>query len=118
MKVLLCDKENIILKLLGKELVANGYELITANNGSEGMRLVKLHRPELVITDLFLPMVNGFEFIELILEFRPKTNIMIYSEVQEANIMEQCYRLGAKDYIPKPFNPERIAARIKRLEIV
>lgn len=118
MKILLCDKENIILKLLSKELVANGYEIITANNGSEAMKLVKKHRPELVISDLFLPMVNGFEFIEMILETRPNTNIIMYSEVQETNIMEQCYRLGAKDFIPKPFNPERIASRIKRLEIV
>lgn len=118
MKILLCDKENIILKLLGRELSAQGHEIITANNGSVAMKMVKLHRPELVITDLFLPMVNGFEYIKMILAIRPNTNIMVYSEVQDNNVMEQCFRLGAKDFIPKPFDPERVASRIKRLEVV
>ena len=116
MKILICDKEPILLKLLSKELSKHGYEIITAENGYIGMEKVRKHKPEIVITDLLLPLVNGLEYISLIIAELPKTSVLVYSDISAENIMEQAYRLGAKDFISKPFDPERIILRIKHLE--
>ncbi len=117
MKILLCDKEPILLKLLSKELTANGYEVITAENGYKGMELVRDNHPEIVITNLLLPLVNGLEYISLIMRENPSSSVIVYSDVLSENMMEQAYRLGAKDYISKPLDPERLILRIKRLSV-
>ncbi len=116
MKILLCDKENIILKLLSRELSEYGYEMLTANNGFDGMNMVRKHKPDIIITDLFLPLVNGLEYIEMISKELPNSDIIVYSDVIASNMVEQCYRLGAKDVIPKPIDPKRFILRLKRLE--
>ncbi len=117
MKILLCDNEAIILKLLSKELTRHGFEIITANDGYVGMQMVRTHQPDVVITDLLLPLVNGLEYISLIIEESPKTSVLVYSDISEENMIEQIYRLGARDFISKPFDPERIVNRIKRLDV-
>lgn len=117
MKILICDKEPILLKLLSKELSNHGFEVITADNGYTGMQLVREYKPEIVITDLLLPLVNGLEYIALIMSENPQTSILVYSDISAENMMEQAYRLGAKDFISKPFDPERVILRIKRLEV-
>lgn len=117
MKILLCDKEPIIFKLLAKELTQHGLDVITAENGYKGMEMVREHKPEIVLTDLLLPLVNGLEYISIIRDESPNTSVIVYSEISEENMIEQIYRLGAKDFISKPFDPERIIGRIKRLDV-
>lgn len=117
MKILVCDQEHIIHKLLSKELANHGYETLKVDDGFKALQLVKQHKPEIVITDFFLPLVNGLEFIELILNENPNTTILVYSEVNDPYLMEQCFRLGAKDFLPKPFDPERVILRLKRLDL-
>jgi len=117
MKILLCDKEPILLKLLSKELGKNGFDIITAEDGYIGMEMVRKHQPEIVITDLLLPLVNGLEYISLIMSENPKASVLVYSDISAENMMEQAYHLGAKDFISKPFDPERLLLRIKRLDV-
>lgn len=117
MKILVCENETMLLKLLSRELTKNGFEVISATNANVGLKLLKKEKPDIVITDLFIPMINGLEFIELILKENKSTEVIVYSDIVSEKFMEQAYRLGAHDFITKPFDPERLVKRIKRLDV-
>lgn len=115
MKVLVCDKETILLKLLTNELEPEGYEVFTADNGIDAINLVKEHQPEIIITNLLLPLINGFDFLSKVKEINERSSIIVYSAIKSEHIIEQIFLLGARDFIPKPFNPEKLVFKIKKM---
>jgi DNA-binding response OmpR family regulator len=111
-RVLLVDDEPRILKFLVLKLKASGYEVFTANNGLEAIAQVQAQEPDLLVLDVIMPGMDGFETLK---EIRTLSSMpVIILSAKEANSDKvKGLQLGADDYLAKPFNPDELEARIE-----
>lgn len=113
-QVLVVDDEPRYLKLVRYNLEAAGYEVITAASGEEALSMVAGTNPDLIILDIRLPGINGYEVCTRIREFSATPIIMLTAKGEEREKV-QGLRLGADDYITKPFGAEELVARVESL---
>lgn len=95
------------------EDMIGGYEVITAHNGLEGIALWKKHKPDVIIADIEMPDMNGFEMVEKIRAVDGETLILFASGRISSKDVTAGYKLGANNYVKKPFVPEELDAHIK-----
>ncbi len=96
----------------GLEDMIGGYEVLTAINGEEGLKMWKEHQPDVIITDIEMPVMNGFEMVSKIREVDGDTPILFASGRISAKDVTHGYTLGANNYVKKPFIPEELNAHI------
>lgn len=114
MRVLLIDDEQFYFKLLKKTLPEAEYNLEYAKSGSEGLSKIPSFEPEMLIVDLKLPEMDGFEILER-LRRDPKFSYMpviVITSRDELSEKLRAFELGADDYVVKPFQPEELLARM------
>ncbi|MCK9171644.1 MAG: response regulator transcription factor [Treponema sp.] len=115
MKILIVDDEAPILELVRYNLEKEGYGTVTAENGTEALRLARSENPSLVILDLMLPDMSGLDVCR-VLKNDTKTMavpiIIVTAKTEDADIVAGL-ELGADDYVTKPFSPKVLIARIK-----
>jgi DNA-binding response OmpR family regulator len=110
--VLIVDDELRILKFLEVKLRVSGYEVLTANNGSEALVQMQTQEPDLLILDVVMPGMDGFETLKQMRAF--STIPVIFLSAKGANVDKiKGLSLGADDYLAKPFNPDELIARIE-----
>jgi YesN/AraC family two-component response regulator len=105
------------IRLYMKILFSANYHLIMAENGEEGIRLAQKEMPDIIISDVMMPGVNGFELTKIIKEDIKTCHIpiiLLTALVGETNMVKGL-ELGADDYILKPFNPDVLMSKVKRL---
>ena len=112
-KILLVDDDWKNSMLLKKFLEVDGYEVIYAGNGSVGWELFNAECPDLVLLDINMPEINGFELAKKIRKVNEEILIFFLTDRTEINDRLKGFRLKGNDYIPKPFYPEELIARIK-----
>lgn len=113
--ILVVDDEELIQELIKFNLEKEGYQVITAYDGSEVLGLVEEKRPDLVVLDIMLPAVNGLEVckqLRLKPEFCDLPIIMLTAKGEEIDKVLGL-EIGADDYITKPFSPRELLARIR-----
>lgn len=110
-KILVIEDDKDISEMLNKLLSLNGYEVISAYSGTEGV-LLHNKNVDLVILDLMLPGKNGKEIIQE-LQAKKLVPILVTSAISDINTKLDLFKLGADDYITKPFNNDELLARIK-----
>lgn len=115
--VLVVEDEREIAQLIQFHLEREGFAVIRAESGSEGLRLATTKRPKLVVLDIMLPDVDGLEICKK-LKRAPETAgipiVMVTARGEEADIVIGL-ELGADDYVTKPFSPRVLMARIKNV---
>lgn len=114
MRVLLIDDEQFYFKLIQKKAKESDYELEYAKSSSEGLAKISSFNPELLIVDLMLPDVDGFQILER-LRRDPKFSAIPVIVITAKDELEQklkAFELGADDYLVKPFQPEELVARM------
>jgi DNA-binding response OmpR family regulator len=115
--VVVADDDTITRSIINLKLKSRGYNVITASDGTEALRVIEAELPELVVLDAMMPGINGFELLRLI-KAAPKTAntlvVMLTSRKLEQDIVG-ALNAGASDYLVKPFIPEELAVRIARL---
>jgi DNA-binding response OmpR family regulator len=111
-RILAVDDEPRILRYLERSLEEAGYRAIVSSNPQEVTRLVELEEPDLVLLDLMLPGVSGFELLQRIREFSGVPVIFVTAREQNEDTV-QALKMGADDYITKPFSPSELLARIE-----
>lgn len=110
--VLIVDDEPRIIKFLNLKLKASGYEVITANNGAEALVLTREQAPDLLVLDVVMPGMDGFETLKKIRSFSAVPVIIL--SARETNVDKvKGLDMGADDYLAKPFNPDELVARIE-----
>jgi pilus assembly protein CpaE len=117
MRVLLIDDEQFYFKLLQKSLKEAEYKLEYAKSGSEGLAKIPSFEPELLIVDLKLPELDGFEILKR-LRRDPKFSyipVIVITSQDELSDKLKAFELGADDYLVKPFQPEELVARMGTL---
>ena len=114
-KILVVDDEENIVKLVSYNLEQEGYEIIKANDGKEALAKIKQEKPDLMVLDLMLPKVDGFDICRKVRKNDQLKNlpIIILSAKEEEIDKILGLELGADDYVTKPFSPRELIARVK-----
>ena len=116
-KILAVDDERHIVRLVQINLLKEGYEVVTANNGREALEKMALEKPDLVVLDVMMPEMDGFEALEK-MKSNPETAnipvIMLTAKAQDADVFSG-WQKGADLYLTKPFNPTELLTFVKRI---
>jgi DNA-binding response OmpR family regulator len=114
-KVLIVEDDRSILLGLEKNLRFEGYEVVTASDGEEGLKLAFESQPDLIVLDLMLPRLNGFEICRAVRKKDPAVAIlMLTAKTMEADKVTGL-DIGADDYVTKPFGVKELMARVRAL---
>lgn len=114
-KVLVVEDENIMAKLLENALTQNGYKVFVVSNGQEGLRAAKENKPDLIISDVMMPIMDGFAFYRELKANEVTADIPVLILTDKSQMEDSFGALGADDFIPKPFEPESLLLKVSRL---
>jgi len=116
-KILLVDDEPDILEIVGYNLSQEGYQIITASNGAEGVNKAKAKKPQLIILDVMMPEMDGIEACAEIRKIPQLQNTIITFLTARGEDYSQIagFEAGADDYITKPIKPKVLISKIKGL---
>jgi two-component system KDP operon response regulator KdpE len=109
--ILVVDDEPAIVRLVRAKLQADGYSVMTASRGEEALNFLEDERPDLVILDLMMPGMDGYETLRRIRSTNQVPVIMLTARAGDADRLKG-FQVGADDYVTKPFNPDELAARV------
>ncbi len=110
--VLVVDDDHEILRMLSRALELEGYDVIIATNGNSALALLEEHRPDLVILDIIMPELDGFQILSLIRQ-RSNVPVIMLTAKCEVTTLRDALALGADDYVRKPFRIRELVARIR-----
>lgn len=111
-KILVVDDEEIVRTSCSRTLVPEGYDVRLAKNGVEGLRLAAEERFDLVLTDLKMPDMDGIDVLRNIKEKWPETHVIIVTGYQTVDTAVKAIKLGANNYIEKPFTPDALLSAV------
>lgn len=114
-KILVIEDEKDILELIAFNLECTGYTVFKASNGEVGLELVKKELPDLILLDLMMPGIDGFDVCRALKQDKLTKNIpviMLTARGEDTDIVSGL-ELGAEDYVTKPFSPQILIARIR-----
>lgn len=114
-KIVVVDDDDKITSMLRRALAFEGYTVITAGNGTEGLKAVLDHEPNLVILDVMMPFVDGFEVCRRMREGGIDIPVLMLTAKDEISDRVKGLDLGADDYLVKPFALEELLARVRVL---
>ena len=116
-KILVVDDDPYILMSLEFLMKKNGYDVMVARNGTEALELVNTHLPHLVLLDIMMPDVNGYEICQYIKQsptLKHTKVVFMSAKTKDADI-KKGYNLGASLYVTKPFSTRDLMKQIKGL---
>lgn len=114
MRILICGEDPLQLKVMKNELEQEGDDVRLLWTGTDLMAYVAEFMPDVLITEVLLPQINGFEFVDSVRKHFPKMSIIVLSSLRSEHLVELVFRLGANDFIFKPFDPELLRGRIRK----
>ncbi|MGA2763881.1 MAG: response regulator [Spirochaetia bacterium] len=105
-----------IMRLRLREILEKEFAIVAeATNGMEALQLFNEHAPDFLTLDITMPHMNGLETLKGILSAHPDARVVIVSAVGQKQVVFEALEIGAKDFIVKPFDPERVLKSIRRL---
>lgn len=111
-KVLVIDDEPDIILTVRLTLELEGYEVIAAATGEEGLELVRDERPDVVLLDLRLPGLDGFAVLERLPAAELNVPIIVISAHAAGATIRRAFDMGCRDFITKPFSPDELVTKI------
>lgn len=113
--ILITDDSRLLRKKLREELERLNCEVIEAVNGKEAITLVLEQEPDGIILDIVMPVVGGIEALEFIREVAPDVPVVMLSSMGTPQKLMKCLKMGAVDFIHKPYTKEQIANTVERI---
>jgi len=117
-KILFVEDESALQKTFGEILSQEGYEMTSALDGEAGLRLAKLDKPDLILLDLILPKINGFEVLKSLKENKETKNIpvIVLTNLEAMEDIDKAISLGAISYLVKTeYDLEEVLEKIKNI---
>lgn len=111
-KILAIDDDKTLLRFIREHLEGEGFEVVTADRGPKALRLFYQERPDLVLLDIMMPGMDGWEVCARLREFANTPVILLTAKTAEADKLRG-FRLGADDFVTKPFSLAELAARVR-----
>lgn len=112
--VLVVDDAAFMRMRLQKVLTANGHQVIEAGNGAEAVEAYEANRPDVVLMDITMPVMDGLEALRTIKSKFPEAKIIMCSALGQESTVIEAIKSGAKDFIVKPFQPEVVLGAIQK----
>ena len=109
-RVLLVDDQAGILKVLRIQLKIHGFDVATASTGTEATEMVREREPDVILLDILLPDINGFDVLARVKEF---SQVPIIAFTANPSMAQKAITMGAVDSISKPFDVDRLSEKIK-----
>lgn len=116
-KIVLAEDEPQIARLVEFKLKKEGYQVTWKENGEEALKAIKADKPDLILLDVMMPVMDGYEVLRRLKEdenLRSIPVVMLTARAQERDVVKGI-NSGAEDYITKPFHPAELLARVKRI---
>ena len=113
MRVLLIEDEPTTAKAIELMLTTEGFNVYSTDLGEEGLDLGKLYDYDIILLDLNLPDMHGYDVLKKLRVAKVQTPVLILSGISEMDSKVRSFGFGADDYVTKPFNPRELLARIK-----
>ncbi len=113
-KILLIDDEEVNVRVLGMSLKADGYQVVSAYSGEEGLALFEQESPEIVLTDIKMPGMDGLEVLKRVKEIDSEVEVIIVTGHGDRDAAITALQYGASDFINKPIRDEALAVALKR----
>jgi CheY-like chemotaxis protein len=114
-QILVIDDQPEVLELLSDLLEHNKYEVLTATEGVEGLAKAKAHKPELIVLDIAMPVMDGYDFMKELRADEEIKNIPVIIITGRVQLQEIFEEQGIQDYIMKPFDKKELLNKIKKL---
>jgi len=112
-RVLVVDDDDKIIRFVNINLKLAGYDVITAQNGEIALKLVASEKPDIMVLDIVMPVMDGFEVLRRV---RAVSDLPVIVFSAHSSATQEALRLGANDFLNKPFNPSELIRKIKTLE--
>ena len=116
-KILIVDDASFMRTLLKDIIKSNGLasEIFEAEDGIEGVRAYQKIKPDLVTLDVNMPKADGIQALRAILKINPSAKVVMITSVEEKHIVQDAIKLGARDYVVKPFDRSNVPLVLNRV---
>lgn len=116
-KILVVDDDIVMLKVIEKQLADSGFRVVTAIGGREALQALEGFFPDLIITDILMPLTSGLELIGIVRSMHGNSTppILVLSALDEEDTVLEAFNLGAEDFLTKPIKPGELSLRVKKL---
>ncbi|HBW80800.1 MAG TPA: response regulator [Sphingobacterium sp.] len=115
MLILIAEDDELILRTVEHKLVKEGHEVVLTRNGREAIEKINELNLDLVVTDIMMPFASGIEILSAIKSIGKKIPVIELSSMGQEEVVVDAFDLGASDFMVKPFSPNELILRIKRL---
>ena len=116
LKILIAEDDILMIKILEFILKKEGYQVTSCKDGLSALEKIPVLIPDLIITDIMLPFRSGLEIINFTKETYENIPIIVVSALgEEEGTVVEAFNLGVDDFVSKPFNPNELLLRVKRL---
>ena len=114
-KILLVEDDSTLSFIVQDALIREGFEVVCASNGDDGLKLFKESQPDIVVADIMMPKMDGFEMVRLIRHTETTVPVLFLTARTALDDVVKGFEAGANDYIRKPFQILELVVRIKAL---
>jgi two-component system chemotaxis response regulator CheY len=114
-RILVVDDAAFMRVRAAKVLTDNGHEVAQAENGREAVQLYKEWRPDAVLLDITMPEMDGLTALKEIRKLDPNARVAMVTAMGQQGIVMEALKAGARDFVLKPFQPERVLAALQKL---
>ena len=114
-KILVVDDAAFMRMRCSKLLTENGYEVVEAENGLDAIAKYKENQPDAVLLDITMPEMDGLTALKEIRKIDPEAKVAMVTAMGQQSMIMDAIKSGAKDFVVKPFQPDRVLAAVKKL---
>jgi len=114
-KILVVD-DSLFMRMTLKDVLSKEYEIVEADTGAKALEQFRKQKPDLVLLDIVMPKgeEEGVRVLQELMETNPQACVIMITAVGQEAIIEECKKLGAKDYIVKPFDKKLVAGTVEK----
>jgi two-component system, chemotaxis family, chemotaxis protein CheY len=113
--ILIVDDTQFMRMRVAKVLTEHGYTVIEAEDGDQAVQLYRAAQPDAVVMDITMPVKDGIAALDEIRQFDPQARVIMLTALGQEGMVLQAVRAGAKEYLCKPFNPERLIQALDKV---
>ncbi|MGK0407276.1 MAG: two-component system response regulator VicR [Roseivirga sp.] len=114
-KILIVDDEPLIRDALAFKLTKDGYDVDTAEDGEKAIQKIESEEYHIIISDIMMPFISGFELVKILKERGTDAPVLMLTSLNSETAVLKAFDLGADDFMTKPFSPNELSVRIKKL---
>lgn len=115
MLVLVAEDNELILRTIEHKLLKEGHDVVLTRNGKEAIEKIKDENFDLIISDIMMPFASGIEILSAMKVMGKETPVIMLSSMGQEEVVVEAFDMGASDFMVKPFSPNELMLRIKRL---